>query len=45
MVGDEGKSLGTSSHECPEGDLGGCSNRDGDGEEGKAVHQRMQSSR
>ena len=44
MVGDEGKSLGTSSHEYPEGDCGGCGNRDGDGEEGKAVHQRMWSS-
>ena len=45
MVGDEGKSLGTSSRECPGGDLGGYSDRDGDGEEGKVVHQRMGSSR
>ena len=44
MVEDEGKSLGTFSHECPEGDHGGCDNRDGVGEEEKAVHQRMRSS-
>ena len=41
----EGKSLGTFEQEYPEGDHGGCSGRDGDGEGKKMVHQKMRSSR